>query len=102
MKQLATQVAIAIQQSELYKQLQTLNAELEHCLQQRTQGSFLMLADALALSGDALALLADALALLADALALSKDALALSVDALALSVDALALEGTAKFNSLQI
>ncbi|MEH2457761.1 hypothetical protein [Nostoc sp.] len=37
MKQLATQVAIAIQQSELYKQLQTLNAELEHCLQQQTQ-----------------------------------------------------------------
>ncbi|MEH2276087.1 MAG: hypothetical protein V7K40_15195 [Nostoc sp.] len=37
MKQLATQVAIAIQQSELYKQLQTLNAELERCLQQRTQ-----------------------------------------------------------------
>jgi PAS domain S-box-containing protein len=37
MKQLATQVAIAIQQSELYKQLQTLNAELEHRVQQRTQ-----------------------------------------------------------------
>ncbi|MFN6462176.1 MAG: PAS domain S-box protein [Nostoc sp. DedVER02] len=37
MKQLATQVAIAIQQSELYKQLQTLNAELENRVQQRTQ-----------------------------------------------------------------
>ncbi|WP_256874856.1 PAS domain S-box protein [Nostoc sp. C052] len=37
MKQLATQVAIAIQQSELYKQLQTLNAELEHRVQLRTQ-----------------------------------------------------------------
>ncbi|MEJ6481085.1 PAS domain S-box protein [Nostoc punctiforme UO1] len=37
MKQLATQVAIAIQQSELYKQLQTFNAELEHRVQQRTQ-----------------------------------------------------------------
>ncbi|MEH2249189.1 MAG: hypothetical protein V7K33_06435 [Nostoc sp.] len=37
MKQLATQVAIAIQHSELYKQLQTLNAELEHRIQQRTQ-----------------------------------------------------------------
>ncbi|MEH2184015.1 hypothetical protein [Nostoc sp.] len=37
MKQLATQVAIAIQQSELYKQLQTLNAELKHCVQQQTQ-----------------------------------------------------------------
>ncbi|MEH2219021.1 MAG: PAS domain S-box protein [Nostoc sp.] len=37
MKQLATQVAIAIQQSELYKQLQTLNAELEDRVQQRTQ-----------------------------------------------------------------
>jgi PAS domain S-box-containing protein len=37
MKQLATQVAIAIQQSELYKQLQKLNAELEHRVEQRTQ-----------------------------------------------------------------
>lgn len=37
MKQLATQVAIAIQQSELYQQLQTLNAELELRVQQRTQ-----------------------------------------------------------------
>ncbi|WP_375492024.1 PAS domain S-box protein [uncultured Nostoc sp.] len=37
MKQLATQVAIAIQQSELYKQLQTLNASLEHRVQLRTQ-----------------------------------------------------------------
>ncbi|WP_322679303.1 PAS domain S-box protein [Nostoc sp. DedQUE03] len=37
MKQLATQVAIAIQQSELYKQLQTLNAELEDRVQLRTQ-----------------------------------------------------------------
>ncbi|MCC5662979.1 hypothetical protein LC653_03255 [Nostoc sp. CHAB 5784] len=37
MNQLATQVAIAIQQSELYKQLQTLNAELEHHVQQQTQ-----------------------------------------------------------------
>lgn len=36
MKQLATQVAIAIQQSELYKQLQQLNAQLEHRVQQRT------------------------------------------------------------------
>ncbi|AFZ00587.1 PAS domain S-box protein [Calothrix sp. PCC 6303] len=36
MKQLATQVAIAIQQSELYKQLQTLNASLELRVQQRT------------------------------------------------------------------
>ncbi|WP_334721627.1 GAF domain-containing protein [Nostoc sp.] len=34
MKQLTTQVAIAIQQSELYKQLQTLDAELEHHVQQ--------------------------------------------------------------------
>ncbi|WP_366941939.1 GAF domain-containing protein [uncultured Nostoc sp.] len=34
MNQLATQVAIAIQHSELYKQLQTLNAELEHHVQQ--------------------------------------------------------------------
>ncbi|WP_225895688.1 PAS domain S-box protein [Dendronalium phyllosphericum] len=37
MKQLATQVAIAIQQSELYKQLQKLNAELELRVQKRTQ-----------------------------------------------------------------
>lgn len=37
MMQLATQVAIAIQHSELYKQLQTLNTELEHRIQQRTQ-----------------------------------------------------------------
>ncbi|MEH2318739.1 hypothetical protein [Nostoc sp.] len=37
MKQLATQIAIAIQQSKLYKQLQTLNAELKHRVQQRTQ-----------------------------------------------------------------
>ncbi|NJR14766.1 MAG: GAF domain-containing protein [Calothrix sp. CSU_2_0] len=37
MKQLATQVAIAIQQSELYKQLQIFNAELELRVQQRTQ-----------------------------------------------------------------
>lgn len=37
MTQLATQVAIAIQQSELYKQLQQLNAELEQRVQQRTQ-----------------------------------------------------------------
>ncbi|WP_392531804.1 PAS domain S-box protein [Nostoc sp. C117] len=37
MKQLATQVAIAIQQSELYKQLQKLNAELEHRVRKRTQ-----------------------------------------------------------------
>jgi PAS domain S-box-containing protein len=37
MKQLATQVAIAIQQSELYKQLQILNASLELRVQQRTQ-----------------------------------------------------------------
>ncbi|MGB7060169.1 MAG: GAF domain-containing protein, partial [Geitlerinemataceae cyanobacterium] len=36
MKQLATQVAIAIQQSELYNQLQQLNAQLEHRVQQRT------------------------------------------------------------------
>jgi PAS domain S-box-containing protein len=36
MKQLATQVAIAIQQSELYKQLQQLNAQLEQRVQQRT------------------------------------------------------------------
>jgi PAS domain S-box-containing protein len=37
MKQLATQVAIAIQQSELYEQLQQLNAQLEHRVQQRTE-----------------------------------------------------------------
>jgi PAS domain S-box-containing protein len=36
MKQLSTQVAIAIQQSELYKQLQQFNTELEHRVQQRT------------------------------------------------------------------
>lgn len=36
MKQLATQVAIAIQQSELYKQLQHLNTQLEQRVQQRT------------------------------------------------------------------
>ena len=36
MKQLATQVAIAIQQSELYKQLQYLNTQLEQRVQQRT------------------------------------------------------------------
>ncbi|MCU0543495.1 MAG: PAS domain S-box protein [Oscillatoriaceae cyanobacterium Prado104] len=36
MKQLATQVAIAIQQSELYNQLQQLNAQLEQRVQQRT------------------------------------------------------------------
>lgn len=36
MKQLATQVAIAIQQSELYQQLRQLNAELEARVQQRT------------------------------------------------------------------
>ena len=36
MKQLATQVAIAIQQSELYKQLQHLNMQLEQRVQQRT------------------------------------------------------------------
>jgi PAS domain S-box-containing protein len=36
LKQLATQVAIAIQQSELYQQLQQLNAELEVRVQQRT------------------------------------------------------------------
>ncbi|MEM9151175.1 MAG: PAS domain S-box protein [Cyanobacteria bacterium P01_F01_bin.3] len=35
-KQLATQVAIAVQQSELYKQLQQLNAQLEQRVQQRT------------------------------------------------------------------
>jgi PAS domain S-box-containing protein len=37
MKQLATQVAIAIQQSELYEQLQQLNSELEQRVQQRTE-----------------------------------------------------------------
>jgi PAS domain S-box-containing protein len=37
MKQLATQVAIAIQQSELYEQLQQLNAQLERRVQQRTE-----------------------------------------------------------------
>ncbi|MFM7405481.1 MAG: GAF domain-containing protein, partial [Cuspidothrix sp.] len=37
MKQLANQVAIAIQQSELYEQLQELNIELEHRVQQRTE-----------------------------------------------------------------
>lgn len=37
MQQLATQVAIAIQQSELYKQLQQLNAELELRVQKRTE-----------------------------------------------------------------
>ncbi|HIK06213.1 MAG TPA: PAS domain S-box protein [Trichormus sp. M33_DOE_039] len=36
MQQLATQVAIAIQQSELYTQLQQLNTELERRVQQRT------------------------------------------------------------------
>ncbi|MBL1178412.1 MAG: PAS domain S-box protein [Pantanalinema sp. GBBB05] len=36
MQQLATQVAIAIQQSELYSQLQQLNAQLEQRVQQRT------------------------------------------------------------------
>lgn len=36
MKQLATQVAIAIQQSELYHQLRQLNTELEQRVQQRT------------------------------------------------------------------
>lgn len=36
-RQLATQVAIAIQQSELYAQLQELNSQLEHRVQQRTQ-----------------------------------------------------------------
>lgn len=36
MKQLATQVAIAIQQSELYKQLQQLNTQVEQRVQQRT------------------------------------------------------------------
>jgi PAS domain S-box-containing protein len=37
MKQLATQVAIAIQQSELYEQLQQLNAQLERRVRQRTE-----------------------------------------------------------------
>jgi PAS domain S-box-containing protein len=37
MQQLATQVAIAIQQSELYNQLQTLNTQLEQRVEQRTQ-----------------------------------------------------------------
>jgi PAS domain S-box-containing protein len=37
MKQLATQVAIAIQQSELYEQLQQFNAELECRVRQRTE-----------------------------------------------------------------
>ncbi|MBD2569359.1 PAS domain S-box protein [Anabaena lutea] len=37
MVQLANQVAIAIQQSELYEQLQELNIELENRVQQRTQ-----------------------------------------------------------------
>ena len=37
MKQLATQIAIAIQQSELYTQLQQLNTDLEHRVQRRTQ-----------------------------------------------------------------
>jgi PAS domain S-box-containing protein len=37
MKQLATQVAIAIRQSELYQQLQTFNAELECRVRQRTE-----------------------------------------------------------------
>ncbi|BAQ61084.1 chromatic acclimation sensor CcaS [Geminocystis sp. NIES-3708] len=37
MKQLATQVAIAIQQSELHTQLQQLNTELEERVQQRTE-----------------------------------------------------------------
>ncbi len=36
MKQLSTQVAIAIQQSELYNQLQQLNTQLEQRVQQRT------------------------------------------------------------------
>ncbi|MEO1209992.1 MAG: PAS domain S-box protein [Cyanobacteria bacterium J06638_20] len=36
MRQLATQVAIAIQQSELYNQLQQLNTQLEQRVQQRT------------------------------------------------------------------
>lgn len=37
MKQLATQVAIAIQQSELHQQLQQLNEQLENRVQQRTE-----------------------------------------------------------------
>ncbi|MDJ1174022.1 PAS domain S-box protein [Roseofilum capinflatum] len=37
MKQLATQVAIAIRQSELYQQLQHLNTQLEQRVEQRTQ-----------------------------------------------------------------
>jgi PAS domain S-box-containing protein len=37
MNQLATHVAIAIQQSELYTQLQQLNTDLEHRVQRRTQ-----------------------------------------------------------------
>jgi PAS domain S-box-containing protein len=37
MKQLANQVAIAVQQSELYEQLQQLNTQLEHRVQQRTE-----------------------------------------------------------------
>lgn len=37
MKQLATQVAIAIQQSELYEQLQNLNSQLENRVQERTE-----------------------------------------------------------------
>lgn len=37
MKQLATQVAIAIQQSELYEQLQQLNSQLENRVQERTE-----------------------------------------------------------------
>lgn len=37
MKQLATQVAIAIRQSELYQQLQQLNTQLEQRVEQRTQ-----------------------------------------------------------------
>jgi len=37
LKQLATQVAIAIQQSELYQQVQQLNADLERQVQERTR-----------------------------------------------------------------
>ncbi|NJM76660.1 MAG: GAF domain-containing protein [Acaryochloridaceae cyanobacterium RU_4_10] len=37
MKQLANQVAIAVQQSELYEQLQQLNTQLEHRVQHRTE-----------------------------------------------------------------
>lgn len=37
MQQLSTQVAIAIQQSELYEQLQNLNIDLENRVRQRTQ-----------------------------------------------------------------